>query len=341
MQSKRPKQWCTWRRYLLCIVSIAVLLSPTGEAAANQPSQMYIPSRPESWCVRDGFDRVWDLYREFQFQEVVEAFEFAVLRYKAEKRWLDYGLCSMALGFVQTQLSDYQAALKNFSEGAAQWRKLGIFELEAAAEHFIGVIYGALGDSKRAVEHLNQAYGIRRFRQPDIEGAAETSNQLGLIYQSLGQYDLAFHYFDDARQWSSYSNLIGRALNNISHLHYRRGQAAQASSKIDCTKNFDPDLPIWLVERVFKEAGTSSPYYPCVQYVRARDYAQQALSCLGNLSDSRDAGYTLNNWGLAELALGRYGEARSHFRSAREVALGAGDRLLEGLALANLGRLES
>jgi len=135
-----------------------------------------------------------------------------------------------------------------------------------------------MGDTKQAIDGLQQALSIRR-EVGDHRGEASTLNNLGITYSNLGQYEEAVAYFKQAlpsRREVGNRSGEGKTLNGLGLCYMHMQQPALAAA-----------------------------------------YFRQSLSVRRALGEGRRQIRTLNNLGLCYIDLNRYDAALACFLVAR------------------------
>lgn len=205
----------------------------------------------------------------------------------------------MYLGEICLSLGEFDDALKFFNRalvvegwGDSGWTLRGI-----------GDVYNAFGDKQRALDYYLRslpAFEVTYSGTSSQRGPAIAKVAIGALYTSLGDYEQALGYLDQAlRHWRHDGEIRGEAdtLMQISEVYVRLGR-----------------------------------------YRDALDNYGQALRVYRSTSNHLRAGRTLCAAARVRITLGEYGEALAvldeSLRSARE----AGDRLGQADALAEMGR---
>src|SRR5579871_5113083 len=99
-------------------------------------------------------------------------------------------------GLMSSRLGDFNAATLRLEEASRDWEKIGDKERWGAVLSNLGLMLWQASDYSQAISSLNQAETLLRTRNP-VRYAQDLTN-LGLYYQSLGEYRRARHYFHEA-----------------------------------------------------------------------------------------------------------------------------------------------
>jgi tetratricopeptide (TPR) repeat protein len=98
------------------------------------------------------------------------------------------------------------------------------------SNRFVGQLNRRIGQARRGVKYLKEAFGLAQLSQNDRE-LARISNSLGLAYANLGRYDSAMRYYYNAlRIYKKAENTEGVAMvrNNAGLLYYNIGDHKEA-----------------------------------------------------------------------------------------------------------------
>jgi CHAT domain-containing protein/Tfp pilus assembly protein PilF len=99
-------------------------------------------------------------------------------------------------GFAAQQSGDFEPAMDRLTEAADDWRKIHEWKSQGLTLSNIGLLYWYTNDFEHAISLHDQAREILRTR--DHLANAKVMNNLGLAYQSLGEYGTARSYFEQA-----------------------------------------------------------------------------------------------------------------------------------------------
>ncbi len=173
------------------------------------------------------------------------------------------------------------------------------------------------------------------------QGEGTALNNIGGIYDSLGQYEEARKYYDQAlaiRREIGDRAGEGGSLNNIGGIYNSLGQYQEA------LKYYQPALAI--AREIGDRAGEGRSlnnigliYDRLGQYQEALQYYQQALSIAQEIGDRAGEGVNLNNIGGIYSSLGQYREALKYYQQALAINRDIGDRAGEAITLASMGYL--
>ena len=218
--------------------------------------------------------------------------------------------------------------------GAA--RRLGDRGAEGNALGNLGVVYGALGDYRRAIGFYEQRLPIAR-ETGDRRGEGNALGNLGNAYYSLGDYRRAIGFYEQhlaiAREIGDPRG-EGNSLGNLGIAYgalgdYRRAiefheQARAISREIGDRRGEGSDL-----------GNLGNAYHALGEYRRAIEFYEQHLAISREVGDRRGEGGDLGNLGNAYGALGECRRAIEFHEQQLAIAREIGDRSGEGNALFN------
>jgi Flp pilus assembly protein TadD len=294
---------------------------------------------------------------------------------------------SMGRNLMLTQ-GNYAAAVPQFQ------RAIQLDPNLAMAYASLGTTYHNLGEKELAAENTRRAFELRgkvserekfyieshyhHFVTGDLEKAkqvyelsAQTYSRdagpitnLGVVYQTLGQYEKSFENFRLAQRMLpndavSYSNTLG-VLVNLNRVKEARAMAADAAAKkIDSSGiRFDlyqlgflqsddvvmADQVSWAADRpgddavmLYYEADTAA-YYG--QLNKARDLSRQAIAAAGRAQRPERAAVCQAAAGLREALFGNGAEAKRNAGAALKSSNARDVQFLSTLALAMVGDKE-
>ncbi len=301
------------------------------------------------------------VYRELgQYSEALKFFEQAL----AIKRQLSYSshaesaasrleqaqiLNNMAVIYLeQTQ---YPKALELLEQAFAIYKQASNPAGQVTTLSNIAALYNNLGQYDKALEFYNQALTIyqavnqqrldknREFKNKLGEG--QTLNNIGEVYQSLGQYAKALEFYQQALV--IFREIGDKAeekttLNNMAVVYGKQNQYSQA------LELFNQALAI--AQGIEDKAGTqqiwnnmAAVYRNQGQYAKALDFYQKALAIERATSDKATQETTLSGIGYAYFKLGQYDQALASYHQALTIARELNNKAGEGTILSNLGTL--
>jgi tetratricopeptide (TPR) repeat protein len=294
---------------------------------------------------------------------------------------------SMGRNLMLTQ-GNYSAAVPQFQ------RAIQLDPNLAMAYASLGTTYHNLGEKELAAENTRRAFELRakvserekfyieshyhHFVTGDLEKAKQVYelwaqtyprdsgpiNNLGVVYQTLGQYEKSFENFRAAQRLApndavSYSNTLG-VLVNLNRVKEARAMAADAAAKkVDSPGiRFDlyqlaflqsddaglADQASWAADRpgddavmLYYEADTAA-YYG--QLNKARDLSRQAIAAAERAQRPERAAVSQAAAGLREALFGNGAEAKRNAGVALKSSNARDVQFLSTLALAMVGDKE-
>jgi tetratricopeptide (TPR) repeat protein len=173
------------------------------------------------------------------------------------------------------------------------------------------------------------------------EQAAFLNNNLGLVYDALGQKQEALRYYEQALAiWREVGDRRGEGstLNNLGLVYDDLGQKQEA------LQYYEQALTITREVGDRTHEGTTlnnlgAVYDALGQEQEALRYYQLALAIWQEVGDRRGEGITLNNLGAVYDALGQEQEALRYYQLALAIRTEVGDRGGEATTLSNTGAL--
>ncbi len=171
------------------------------------------------------------------------------------------------------------------------------------------------------------------------EGA--TLNNIGLVYDNLGQYPKALEFYQQALAILTKIGdkaEEGNTLNNIGLVYRKLGQYPKA------LEFYQQALAI--STQIGDKAGEGNTlsnigvvYHNLGQYPKALEFYQQALVIRREIGDKAGEGTTLDNIGTVYNYLGQYPKALEFYQQALAIRKEIGDKAGEGTTLNNIGFL--
>ncbi len=295
---------------------------------------------------------------------------------------------SMGRSLMLTQ-GNYTAAVPQFQ------RAIQLDPNLAMAYASLGTTYHNLGEKELAAENTRRAFELRgkvserekfyieshyhHFVTGDLEKAKQVYelwaqmyprdsgpiNNLGVVYQTLGQYEKSFENFRAAQRLTpndavSYSNTLG-VLVNLNRVKEARAMAADAAAKkVDSSGiRFDlyqlgflqsddaamADQVKWAADRpgddavmLYYEADTAA-YFG--QLNKARDLSRQAIAAAGRAQRPERASVCQAAAGLREALFGNGAEAKRNASAALKSSNARDVQFISALALAMVGDKET
>ncbi|NEQ29857.1 MAG: CHAT domain-containing protein, partial [Leptolyngbya sp. SIO4C5] len=185
-----------------------------------------------------------------------------------------------------------------------------------------------------------QAEAVRAaFPQDSLQGEANALGNLGIAYDSLGDYRQAIDFL---QQTLEIKRQIGdrrgeaNALGNLGNAYHALGDYLQA---IDFHQQ-SLEIAQQIGDRRGEAASLGnlgSAYYSLGDYQKAIDFQQQSLEIARQIGDRLGEAISLGNLGIAYYSLGDYQKAIDFQQQQLEIARQIGYRQGEANALGNLG----
>jgi tetratricopeptide (TPR) repeat protein len=170
-------------------------------------------------------------------------------------------------------------------------------------------------------------------------GEGTTLNNIGLVYQSLGQYPKALEYYEQSlviKKAIGDKSGESTTLNNIGGIYDSLGQYPKA------LEYYEQSLVISKV--IGDKSGESTTlnnigvvYRSLGRYPKALEYYEQSLAISKVIGDKSGEGTTLNNIGGIYDSLGQYPKALEYYEQSLVIRKAIGDKSGEGTTLNNIG----
>lgn len=200
---------------------------------------------------------------------------------------------------------------------------------------------GQLREALQTLQSLLEKLQQHRDRQTPAlrQTQGETLNELGLVYEALGQYDAALQAHQESlaiHRALSDRQGEGVALSNIGIIYSRTSEYAKALEMYQQALKL-----LRAVGDREAEAATLSAmgrvYRNLSKYPQALALYQQALKIQQEIPNPRGEATTLNNLGVTYTYLDDYPQALKVYEQALAIHRQLGDRRAEGLLLSNVG----
>jgi CHAT domain-containing protein/tetratricopeptide (TPR) repeat protein len=191
---------------------------------------------------------------------------------------------------------------------------------------------------RKSIEKYHEALDSYR-RASDRNGEAKALNNIGEVYQSLGEMQKALEQYNGALPLSQ---AIGArrveaiTLNNIGVVYWSLGETQKALEK------HNEALPIFQAigsrsgeATTLKNIGTV--YWSLGEMQKALEKYNEALSIYQAVGDQRGEANILNNIGLVYWSLGEMQKALGKYNETMPIRRAVGDRRGESITLYNIG----
>jgi CHAT domain-containing protein/tetratricopeptide (TPR) repeat protein len=216
-------------------------------------------------------------------QEALPLLERAMREAEAAGDEAAVGRIVGAMGSARRRLGEYGAALELSERQLAVFERLGDAEWVGRAHNYIGIALGALGRCAEAIPHLEKSRDAceasdAAARHHDRSVCSPVYSNLGLCYQSMGNYAAALEAF---------------------------GQCLQINEATETPD--EPAAPLNNIGEVYRLQGAP---------VRAIDYYHRAYAVAAGTGEKEFMADALADEGGALLELGRTQEARRAFDRA-------------------------
>lgn len=286
-----------------------------------------------------------------QYPKALEFFQqaLAIMRTLNDKAGEASTLNNIAV--VYREQSQYPKALEIFEQALSIHKSLGNKAGEATTLSNIATLYDTLGQYPKALEFFEQALAIyQEVNQQrlasnrelgDKAGEGKTLNDIGEVYQNLGQYSKALEYYQKALLIEKeIDDKAGEktTLNNIAVVYDRQGQYSKALEFLNQALGIAKAISDKAGERTTLN-NIAAVYRNLKQYPQALEFYQQALAIERETDNPAGQEITLAGMGVVYFSQGQYTQALESYQQALVIQKEIGDRAGEGITLGNIGNL--
>ncbi|MGI2905460.1 tetratricopeptide repeat protein, partial [Tolypothrix sp. VBCCA 56010] len=275
--------------------------------------------------------------RWYEFQPVV--LEYA--RYKAgiqteaHQRAINYYLLNVKPAPWQTRED-----IKEYLEIFYQWYQLENYDSAFDALSNCNIFLSLRGYYTDQVDLWGQLIAaLEKTGERENWNYQAALTNLGVAYQSLGQYQQAIEFCQQSLQIAreiSDRNCEGKSLSNLGLAYLDQGQYQQAIDLLQQSLEIAREINARNSEGIcLMNLGLAYLYQG--QYQQAIEFLQQSKQIATEISDRNTQGKSLGNLGLAYFSQGQYQQAIEFFQESKQIAREINDRNFEGSSLMNLG----
>jgi tetratricopeptide (TPR) repeat protein len=234
----------------------------------------------------------------------------------------------LAVGRVEIEQGNAQAALDHLNQALSMTVQLGQQQGKANILQMIGTAYGLLNKPEDALQNVQQSLEIAK-QLNDKGGMASSLSLMAGIHGRQGKSQQAEKEYRDALKLQKEIGDQAGTGQTLLNLGDTLGGAGRYDEAIDLTKQA---LQIEL------QLGQESAQAYCLnnignlylskgQYDEALTYFQRSLDIRQKLKLPSDTALTMNNIGETYRALGQYDKALDSYLHALDLARSAGDKL--------------
>ena len=211
---------------------------------------------------------------------------------------------------------------------------------QAEAERLAEECYQLFTESnyQQTLDVCTQAVEVARAVGDRLRESASLNN-LGIVYESLGQYSKVIDYYEQslrlARDLGSRQG-ESASLNNLGAVYGSLGQYSKAIDYYEQSLHLDRDLGFRQGESI-SLTGLGTVYESLGQYSKAIDYYEQSLRLARDLGDRQGEANSLRGLGNVYESLGQYSKAIDYYKQSLHLDRDLGFRQGESISLMNLG----
>jgi serine/threonine protein kinase/tetratricopeptide (TPR) repeat protein len=263
----------------------------------------------------------------------------------------NFAMAYASMGTSYYNLGEKNLAIENTRKAFALRSRVSEWERLYIESHYYQFVTGDEEKARRVYELWEQTYPREEIAR----------NNLGIVYQTLGQHDKALAKFLEAAQVSTYDALT---YGNIvdAYIHLNRFDEASRAAQQALSKNMDsPDLHLYLYQLAFARndsagmaeqvawaTGKSGAESTLLQFAAdaaayygqagwSRDLFRQAVTAAIRLGEKEIAASGEASAATEEAFLGNLAAARQHAASAISLSNGRDAQFRAALALARAG----
>ena len=146
---------------------------------------------------------------------------------------------SQLIATVKNELAEIYIALKNYTKAIALLKSSlryseseQFLKTKAKSYQLLGTSWEKQGQTIKALDFQQKSLQIYRDLK-DVNGEATVLENIGSIYEDLGDYDKAYFYFEKALRYfkNTGDKAQVNALNNLADIYRKKGDYAQAITK--------------------------------------------------------------------------------------------------------------
>lgn len=206
------------------------------------------------------------------------------------------------LGVIEQRRGNALDAIARFEQSLAIYREIdSAFDISNALNN-LGFVHGTdLADYEKSLEYHVEALGVRESLG-DENAIALSLNNIGIVYDRLGEHDRALEYFERSLALRDRTGAVNRSagtLSNIGDVHLETGNLEQAF-----------------------------------------EYHQRALEIRRRIGEKPGIANSLRSLGNIQAAMGRHGLARERLSEALAISREIRDRATEANTRLGLSALE-
>lgn len=163
--------------------------------------------------------RHWELgdfyFKVGVFSEAMEQFNLALNNLKNERDTLQV-VIKNSIGLAELSLKNYAQAEVYFREAIKESIHLNYKRGQAISKSFLGTCFEKEGKYENALKYQNESLALFKVIG-DSKGLSLVNENLGSIYEDLGDYDLAFEYFKMAHAFIAGESTVNEVtiINNL------------------------------------------------------------------------------------------------------------------------------
>jgi CHAT domain-containing protein len=241
---------------------------------------------------------------------------------------------AMKLNHVKETLIDGKEAQKIF-------KRRGQFELLVRLNMARAVVYGSLGNLRRALRLLYSTLEIvKKLGAPGQQHLGVLYMNIGLAHEGLGEFSQALNYYEQARlifgAREEARNLVLIELN-IAYIAQVQGQYRRSLNLLHGI--LERDIAQFPMEHLAVKRDITECYLQLNRYSEARNLAQEVASGYRSYSAAYETARSLVHLGTAEAELGDYGASAMALKEAEDTFAALGAISWQAIVRLKMGRI--
>ena len=234
------------------------------------------------------------------YKSVLAKFQTAADLFGQTNNQEQLGSALLGIGTISLKLGDRNAALKNYNEALAIFRRINKKDFEVVTLNNIALIYSESGRKQEALECYIESLSVYRLIN-DKKGESIALKKIGDAYADLGNYQKAIEYYDQSLS-------LSRAIE------YKAGEASTLNS-------------LGVIHEFLGEKQKSLEYY------------NQSLQIDRSVGNKENEAITLSNMAKIYASLGDNPKSLEIFNQSLLIARMIGDKIQEAFVIGNIAAI--
>jgi tetratricopeptide (TPR) repeat protein len=283
------------------------------------------------------------LHSECQSEQCILALNYYYRAFEIFARVDDFSNQAITLNsiaLIYNDLGQYQEASRTYLTALSTLNQGADISFSGILFNNLGEVNRKIGTYSNALGYLTTAIGIL---PDDSLDKASALNNLGLIYQEVGQFGLASSFFQKAleiQQDAEDSNRLGTTLHNIGFLYDEQDNLAKAEEyyRRSLDERAESDIQD-LRGKAMTLNNLGLLYSRLGKHLEATQTIEEALGIVERLGDIPRLGIIIDSMGTVYKNKGDYPAALAYYTQALEILQSIENRSGAGIVLTNIGLL--